>query len=247
MTPHGFLKAAAANKATARQRGWTAHAVVPGARQSTPSPARSTMQNLVERVETRVDNTMLGDMLVEAVYSGLQGLRRRQVSDADRRTAGRPSDAGHHGQRVCSRMARRRSRSCETRRPAPADTAATSERLGDGVWMITAGLNSVLVEFTDHLVVVEALGNDARSHAVMAEVKRLVPNKPIRYLVNTHAHFDHSGGVRAFAAEGVTIVTQEVNKPFFEKVLTLPHQINPDSLAKSNRRPSSKGSATSAS
>ena len=107
--------------------------------------------------------------------------------------------------------------------------------------MITAGLNSVLVEFTDYLVVVEALGNDARSHAVMAEVKRLVPNKPIRYLVNTHAHFDHSGGVRAFAAEGVTIVTHEVNKPFLEKVVSLPHQINPDSLAKSNRRAAVEG------
>ena len=59
--------------------------------------------------------------------------------------------------------------------------AATSERIGDGIWMITAGLNSVLVEFADHLVVIEALGNDARSHAVMAEVKRLVPSKPVRY------------------------------------------------------------------
>jgi glyoxylase-like metal-dependent hydrolase (beta-lactamase superfamily II) len=115
--------------------------------------------------------------------------------------------------------------------------AAKSERLGAGVWLITAGLNSVLVEFSDHLVVVEGLGNDARSHAVMAEVKRLVPSKPIRYLVNTHAHFDHAGGVRAFAAEGVTILTHEINKPFFEKIFALPHRINPDSLAKSNRRP----------
>ena len=77
----------------------------------------------------------------------------------------------------------------------------------------------------------------------MAEVKRLVPNKPIRYVVNTHAHFDHSGGIRAFAAEGITIITQEVNKPFLEKVLGLPHRLNPDSLAKSNRRATVEGFA----
>jgi glyoxylase-like metal-dependent hydrolase (beta-lactamase superfamily II) len=82
---------------------------------------------------------------------------------------------------------------------------------------------------------IEASGNDARSNAIIAEAKRLVPNKPIRYLVNTHAHFDHSGGVRAFAAEGVTIITHEMNKPYFEKVFQYPHRINPDSLARSGR------------
>jgi glyoxylase-like metal-dependent hydrolase (beta-lactamase superfamily II) len=71
---------------------------------------------------------------------------------------------------------------------------------------------------------------------VLAEVKRLVPSKPIRYLVNTHAHFDHAGGVRAFAAEGITILTHEINKPFFEKIFAMPRRINPDSLAKSNRQ-----------
>jgi glyoxylase-like metal-dependent hydrolase (beta-lactamase superfamily II) len=76
---------------------------------------------------------------------------------------------------------------------------------------------------------------------VMAEVKRLVPNKPLRYVVNTHAHFDHSGGLRAFAAEGVTIVTQDVNRPFLERVLALPHRINPDSLSKSNRKAAVEG------
>jgi glyoxylase-like metal-dependent hydrolase (beta-lactamase superfamily II) len=62
-----------------------------------------------------------------------------------------------------------------------------------------------------------------------------VPNKPIRYLVNTHAHFDHSGGVRAFAAEGVTIITHEMNKPYFEKVFRNPHRINPDRLTLSGK------------
>jgi glyoxylase-like metal-dependent hydrolase (beta-lactamase superfamily II) len=234
MTPHGFLKAAAANKATAGTAGGRRTLSFTARGKYTVTGTLSD-QNLVERVETRIDNTMLGDMLIEAVYSGYKNFGGVQFpTHIVERQGGHPtlditvSDVKPNGAGTLAIP--------ENPPAGGGETAAKSERLGDGVWVITAGLNSVLVEFTDHLVVVEALGNDARSHAVMAEARRLVPNKPIRYLVNTHAHFDHSGGVRAFAAEGVTIITQEINKPFLEKVLTLPHQINPDSLAKSNRR-----------
>ena len=55
--------------------------------------------------------------------------------------------------------------------------------------------------------------------AVIAEAKRLIPNKPIRYVVNTHAHIDHSSGLRAFVAEGATIITHQSNKAYLEKVL----------------------------
>jgi glyoxylase-like metal-dependent hydrolase (beta-lactamase superfamily II) len=89
----------------------------------------------------------------------------------------------------------------------------------------------------DYLIVVEAPQGDQRSTAVMAEVKKLVPNKPIKYLVNTHHHFDHSGGVRAYAAEGVTIVTHEVNRPYFEKAVVNSHNYSPDQLAKSKKKP----------
>ena len=132
--------------------------------------------------------------------------------------------------------------------PPAEGAAATSQKLGDGIWMITSGLNSVLVEFADHLVVIEALGNDARSHAVMAEVKRLVPSKPLRYIVNTHAHYDHTGGIRAFAGEGATVVTHDVNKPFLEKVLALPaHRSIPTAWRSRIRRLPWRGSATNAS
>jgi glyoxylase-like metal-dependent hydrolase (beta-lactamase superfamily II) len=56
-------------------------------------------------------------------------------------------------------------------------------------------------------------------------------------VVNTHHHFDHSSGLRACAAEGATILTQSDNKPYYEKVWALPHTLNPDTLAKSPRRP----------
>ena len=71
--------------------------------------------------------------------------------------------------------------------------------------------------------------------AVIGEVKKLVPNKPIKYLVNTHHHFDHASGVRTYAAEGVTIVTHEVNRPYFERAALNSWTLAPDRLAKSKR------------
>lgn len=235
MTPHGFLKAAAANKASVGNAAGRRTLSFQALGKYTVTGTLND-QNLVERVETRIENELLGDMLVEAVYSGYRDYNgvKFPTRVVERR-------GGHPTLDVTMSAVQPNGAAALEIRDTPAPAAppgvkATSERIGDGLWVITAGLNSVLVEFADYLVVIEALGNDARSHAVMAEARRLVPNKPIRYLVNTHAHFDHSGGVRAFAAEGITIVTHEVNKPFFEKVLTLPHRINPDSLAKSNRR-----------
>ena len=68
-------------------------------------------------------------------------------------------------------------------------------------------------------------------------MKKLVPNKPIKYLVNTHHHFDHASGVRAYAAEGVTIVTHEVNRPYFERAALNSWTLAPDRLAKSKKKP----------
>ena len=79
----------------------------------------------------------------------------------------------------------------------------TSEKVADGVWFVTGGShNSVLIELRDRLILVEAPLNDARTQAVIEHVKGLVPGKPIRFVVNSHQHFDHAGGLRAAVAEG---------------------------------------------
>ena len=89
----------------------------------------------------------------------------------------------------------------------------------------------------DYLVVVEAPHGEQRSLAVIAEVKKLVPNKPIKYLINTHHHFDHAAGIRTYAAEGVTIVTHEINRPYFERAAANSWTLAPDRLAKSKKKP----------
>ncbi len=113
----------------------------------------------------------------------------------------------------------------------------TSQKIADGVWFLAGGThNSVLVEFKDYVAVVEAPLNEARSSAVIEEVKKLVPNKPIKYLVNTHHHFDHSGGVRTYVAEGATIITNAGNKAFYEAAWKAPRTLDPDKLAQSPKK-----------
>ena len=134
----------------------------------------------------------------------------------------------------------------EVRNASPSSVNVDSQEVGDGVWRIAGGSHhSVLVEFEDFVTVVEAPLNEARSLAVIEEAGRLVPGKPIRYVVNTHHHFDHSGGLRTYLAQGAVIVTHEGNREFYEDVLFHPglRSLAPDRLAtyypmfKTSRRP----------
>ena len=107
-----------------------------------------------------------------------------------------------------------------------------SQKAAEGVWYLTGGTHhSVVIEMKDHLIVVEGPLNDDRALAVIAEARKLVPSKPIKYLIVSHHHFDHSGGVRAFAGEGATIVTHDASRAFFEQIVAAPATVGPDHLA----------------
>jgi glyoxylase-like metal-dependent hydrolase (beta-lactamase superfamily II) len=76
---------------------------------------------------------------------------------------------------------------------------------------------------------------------IKAEIDKLSGGKPIKYVVNTHSHFDHAGGLRAFVAEGSTILTHQSNKAYLEKVLARPHTLNPDTAQESKKKPIVEG------
>jgi glyoxylase-like metal-dependent hydrolase (beta-lactamase superfamily II) len=109
------------------------------------------------------------------------------------------------------------------------------EKLGDGVYLVNnlgGGFYNVMaVEFANHVVAVEApLGSQVSEQAI-AEIKKAIPNKPITFVAMTHHHSDHSGGLRAFVAEGATVVTTPGNAGYV-KALVASKQLR-DGLATS--------------
>ncbi len=109
-------------------------------------------------------------------------------------------------------------------------------QLGDGVHLITGSShNNVVIEMRDHLVVVEGPLYEARSQAVIKSLKARFPGKPIRYIIPTHAHLDHSGGIRGFMAEGAMVVVPAIAKEFYTRVARAPHMVEPDALEKVGR------------
>jgi glyoxylase-like metal-dependent hydrolase (beta-lactamase superfamily II) len=126
--------------------------------------------------------------------------------------------------------------------PPPPAVRVDTQKVADGIYYLTGGSHhSVVVEFKDYVVVVEAPQTDDRAVAVFESVKKTIPNKPIKYVVNSHNHFDHLGGVRAAMAEGYTVVTQASNKLYYERIASMPHTIVPDRLAKGQKKPVIEG------
>jgi len=122
---------------------------------------------------------------------------------------------------------------------APPAMTVTSEKLGEGVYRLTTGpgsYDSIIVDFKDYIMMLEAGQPEARALAYIAETKKLIPNKPIRYVMNTHPHSDHTGGLPALVAEGATIITQKNNEAFFDKALNTPRTLLTDTLAKSPKK-----------
>src|SRR4030095_14308114 len=199
MLPHGFLRAAAKRSATVEAKtvgGKKVNVVTFMGDNKAKVNGYINDQNLVERVETWIDNPFLGDMLFEADsrdYNSAGGAQfpnhivQKQggyptfdlkLTDVQANAAvniqptqGRGGAGGGGG-------------------AAPAATPEP-EKLGDGIYLIKGGYAAFAVDFKDGITIVEAGQSEARGLAVIAEAKKLIPNKPVKYVVNTHSHIDH--------------------------------------------------------
>ena len=230
-TPHGVIKAALANKATIKDR--TLAFSIPGHMNVRATVDR---KRLVEYVQATIPNALLGDITIEVRYSDYKDFGGVQFpSKIEQSAGGFPSvDLTITG--VRTNVAVDLDVPETVRQAASPYAKVTSEKVTDGVWYVTGGSHhSAVIEMSDHLIVVEGPLNDERALAVLAEARGLSP-KPIKLVVNSHHHFDHAGGLRAVAGEGITILTHEVNRPFFARVLATPATVSPDHLTRSGKK-----------
>ena len=226
-TPHGVIKAAIAN--SARVDGNTATFTLDGRE----FKATLNAQNLVEKVSYLSTNEVVGDYPIEIAYSdyadfgGIKFPRHIVLTEDGHPTLDiTVSDVKPNAAVTIAAPANVQQATAQPLRVGV-------EKLADGVWYFsTPNARNWAVEFNDHIVVVEGIGSEARSLATIEEIKKAIPNKPIRYVINTHAHYDHAGGLRTYVAQGATVITHEINKPFFEKVWARPRTIAPDLLSK---------------
>jgi len=203
-------------------------------------------RNLIQRIETKVPHPVLGDMNYEHEFSDWRdsggvkfpaGWHHHEGYDDERYkptiTGGHNAFGGDFGEIEPN--------ACEAEIGVPAAareaqvprTRVETKKLADGVWLLGgASHNSVAVEFRDSVAVVEAPLDEERSLAVIEEVVRLAPGKPIRFLVNTHSHYDHIGGLRTYLHIGATIITHKRNQAFYETELLnyTPRTLQPDML-----------------
>jgi glyoxylase-like metal-dependent hydrolase (beta-lactamase superfamily II) len=236
-TPQGFLRAAAANHATSvpTTDGGSEVTFLLGKHKFV---GKINAQNQVQKIHTWIDNPVLGDMLCEAEFTGYRDFGGVIFPANIVRTKG--------GKLWLEITVSSVKANPDVIIPIPegmraamtAPVKVTVDQVADGVYWIRGGLwHSVAINQTDHIVVVDAPLDEARSLAVIAKVKETIPNKPIKYLINTHAHFDHAGGLRTYVDEGATIVTLPMNQAFYELAWRAPHTLKPDRLEQSKKTP----------
>lgn len=256
LTPWGFLKGAAANHATVSHRKvegksytvltWSPTVKAPSGK-SYVINGYVNEQNLPDRVETWLGENIMGDMHILAVYTGWKDFGGVMAPSKIVQTRGgwpffeaevsaaqaNPPDVASLAPPPAG------SRRGGEGPPPAAPLTVTPEKLGDGLYRLTTGpgsYDSVIVEFKDYIMMLEAGQSEARALAYIAETKKLIPNKPIRYVFNTHPHADHTGGLPTLVAEGAIVITQKNNEAFLKNALNTPRTLLSDTLARNPKK-----------
>jgi glyoxylase-like metal-dependent hydrolase (beta-lactamase superfamily II) len=190
-------------------------------------------EHMLQRIHTWVPDPVLGDMNYEHEFTNASyidlgnGVKFPTVwhhhDGWDDNFGAQTVTAGHNG--FGGDFKNIKANACsdpltvpESVRAAEFPIRVETQKLADGVYLLGgASHNSVAVEFKDYVAVVEAPLDERRNLAVIEEIVKLIPSKPIRYLLNTHQHFDHIGGLRTYMHIGATIITHWKNFAFYNR------------------------------
>jgi glyoxylase-like metal-dependent hydrolase (beta-lactamase superfamily II) len=199
--------------------------------------------HLLSKQETAADNAVLGDVVNEILYSDHRkigavpvpfhvvsrtgGEVTQDLTYSEIKLNGGVPDALFEEPKDAIRVS-----------APPSGTAAKANAIGQDAYFVDGGThNSLFVVFNDHVLLIEAPQNVDRAQAVLGAIREVAGDKPVRYVVPTHYHFDHSGGLRAAVAAGATVVTTAGNRAFVERLAAAPHVLRPDALSRSPRQP----------
>jgi glyoxylase-like metal-dependent hydrolase (beta-lactamase superfamily II) len=241
LTPWGFIEGAQANgvQMDTQVMDGTTYTLLSWqspASQSSPSGMRYTVNayidddNLVARTETWVEHPFMGDFHIVQVYDDYRRFDGVMVpTEIEQQRGG----GGVFGVEVTDASANPTNLTALLTPPQtggggfggggtpPTDIV---EQLADGVWLITGGYVALVAEFEDHLLVFEGGQSEARGEQIVAAVQGL-SDKPIRYIVNSHPHSDHTAGLVPFLREGATLVTHANNVDFLSMALGTPRTL----------------------
>jgi glyoxylase-like metal-dependent hydrolase (beta-lactamase superfamily II) len=103
-------------------------------------------------------------------------------------------------------------------------------KVADHVWYMNG---NTFFEFDDHITMVEANRTDAPLQAILDVVNALVPGKRVTQVIQSHHHFDHSVGLRAAVAQGLTVISRRGNEGIFREMVARPAKMFPDALGRS--------------
>lgn len=249
MTPYGFIKAAEKAHDLRADAHWEAfesahkvYAVTFKYLDKFPVAGWIDENNNVIKVTTWFHSPMVGDEYVETRYARYRDYNGFRFGPQIHQSIGVPPDPSYDfvANTVEINVPNAAVAVPAVVRQSGASTAQIQTRqLAPGTWLIGGnGYNSVALEFANFSAVIEAPLDEARSQAVIAETHRLIPGKPLKYVVNTHHHYDSAGGLRGYAAEDVLIVTQQSNYDDYESLALSLHsqQIDPDSQGRAPRQ-----------
>ncbi len=153
------------------------------------------------------------------------------IRDEGRREAKMPASGSVPYQWVIRRLFLGRFLDSDTVNYPAAAPGLKLVELAPNVQFVTGGThNSLIVARKDHLVVFDAPINEWQSRWTINAAKAKYPGKPVKFLVLTHHHNDHTGGARTYVAEGATVIVAAPNKAHFETMFRAPHTVKPDEL-----------------